>query len=369
MKNLKDTRFINQIEPSFGKEESEALSKYILSGGWGTEFKETAKFEEGICGFTGAKYCSAVNNGTMALVIALMAMGVQSGDEVIIPALTMVATANAVVFLGAKPILADIDDNLCMDIDKTLESINQKTKAIIYVSLNGRCGDIERLAKECKERGIFLLEDACQSLGSYHNGKSLGTFGDIGCYSLSPHKLISTGQGGLIVTNERQLADRVIRLKDFGRLSGGADVHNHFGINSKFTDFQAVIGIEQMKKIEKRIETKRQIYFDYLYALHSIKAIEFLKRDTVNATTWFVDIYVDNRIELKQYLSDNNIGTRAVYPLICDQPIYSELAGDFPMARKYSDRGLWLPSSVTLTDKDIKYVCDTIAKFYKGKNL
>ena len=176
--------------------------------------------------------------------------------------------------------------------------------------------------------------------------------------------MISTGQGGLIVTNERQLADRVIRLKDFGRLSGGADVHNHFGINSKFTDFQAVIGIEQLKKIKKRVEIKRNLYRKYYDSLSDIKNIEIITGNLLDITPWFMDIYVEDRLGLKQYLSDNNIGTRVIYPLICDQPIYSEIAGDFPMARKYSDKGLWLPSSVTLTDEDVRYICKKIKDFF-----
>jgi len=363
-------KYINQIEPLFGKEEAEALREYILSGGWGTEFKETVKFEKMICEFTGAKHCSAVNNGTMALVIALLAVGIKPGDEVLIPALTMVATANAVRFIGAKPVLVDVDDTLCMDTDVglTLNYISQKTKAIIYVSLNGRSGDIERLAKECKNKGIFLIEDACQSLGSSHNEKSLGTFGDIGCYSLSPHKLISTGQGGLIVTDNDKLSDNVRRLKDFGRLKGGADVHTHFGINSKFTDFQAVIGIEQMKKIEERIMRKRILYYKYLSALIDIVGIDFISTDIIYGTPWFMDIYVEDRTKLQSYLRDNNIGTRPVYPLICDQPIYKELADDFPVARKYSDRGLWLPSSISLDNKEVEYICEKIKDFYqKGK--
>ncbi|GAH88720.1 unnamed protein product, partial [marine sediment metagenome] len=215
----------------------------------------------------------------------------------------------AVRFIGAKPILVDVDASLCMDINKSLNSINQKTKAIIYVSLNGRSGDIERLAKECKDRGIFLIEDSCQSLGSFHNGKSLGTFGDIGCYSLSPHKLISTGQGGLIVTNDKETSERVRRLKDFGRLEGGADVHTHFGINSKFTDFQAVIGIEQLKKIRERIKRKRDLYRIYYDSLSHIEEVGFATTDVLDVTPWFMDIYVKDREQLQQYLKDSTILT------------------------------------------------------------
>jgi len=336
---------INQIEPNFGKAEAEALKKYILSGGWGTEHIYSELFESKVADFVGIKHCSVVNNGTMGLIIALLAVGVKSGDEVIVPALTMIATANAVRFIGASPIFIDIEpDNLCLDIDKTLKALCPKTKAVIYVSLNGRCGEIERLKGE-----IPIIEDACQSLGSKHDGKALGTIGDIGVYSLSPHKIISTGQGGLVVTDDDQLYENVERLKDFGRLGGGADVHTHFGINSKFTDFQAVIGLEQIKSLPKRIVRKKQIYNLYKTLLSE----HYLFDNSEEVTPWMVDIYGCNKRKF------NGFKTRPMYPLVPEQPCYN-FDGNFPWATRFSLAGMWLPSSVNLTDKQIQGICKEI---------
>lgn len=352
---------INQIEPVFGIGEADALRDYILSGGWGTEHKKSREFESLIREQVGCKYCTLVNNGTMGLILSLMAVAGEScGYEVIVPALTMVATINSVIHLGGKPVIVDIDDNLCLDISKTIKAITPKTSAIIYVSFNGRCGDIERLKTECDKRNIVLIEDACQSFGSMHNGKALGTIGDIGIYSLSPHKIISTGQGGVIVSNNEELYNWCKRYKDFGRLEGGSDLHTEFGINSKFTDFQAVIGIEQIKTIRERIKRKKEIYQFYKDSLDIIGDIEFA---TIPNTPWMVDIYVDNPQDLKDYLKDNKIETRLMYPPLHKQPYIKEPI-ELPVSEGFSKKGIWLPSSVNLTDKQLYYICEKIVEYF-----
>jgi len=332
---------INQIEPQFGIEEASALKDYILRGGWGTEHTYTEIFERKIADFVGVKYCSAVNNGTIGLILALLSVGIKPGDRVIVPALTMVATANAVRFIGAEPVFADIEKNtLCLDTD---EALKIEAKAVIYVSLNGRCGEIERL------KGKFILiEDACQSLGSYHNGKALGTIGDIGVYSLSPHKIISTGQGGLVVTNNKELHDRVERFKDFGRLRSGSDDYSNFGINAKFTDFQAVIGIEQLKKIKWRIRRKKKIYALYKKLIHSLVILD----NKEEVTPWMVDVYGD----IGTY---KGFKTRPMYPVVPHTGCYNERK-EYPISQLYSHNGMWIPSSVTLTDKQIYSICEEI---------
>ena len=350
---------INQIEPVFGMDEADALRDYILSGGWGTEHKKSREFEELIKNQVGSKYALTVNNGTMGLITALMTSKM---GECIVPALTMVATINAPIMVGLTPVIVDVDESLCLDIDATLEAINHKTRAIIYVSFNGRCGDIERLKTECEKRKILLIEDACQSFGSIHNGKALGTIGDIGVYSLSPHKIISTGQGGVIVTNNEDLYKLCKRFKDFGRLEGGADTHEYFGINSKFTDFQAVIGIEQIKTIHERIKRKKAIYQFYKDSLDIIGDIEFVTTPS-EVTPWMVDIYVDNPQDLRDYLKDNKIETRLMYPPLYSQP-YIDQGMFLPSTDTLSKRGLWLPSSVNLTDDQLERICQKIAEYF-----
>lgn len=351
---------IPQVEPHFGNRESTALAEYIRNGGWGTEHLKSRELERVIAEFLGVKHCSLCCNGTQSLLFSLMAVGVTAGDEVLVPSLTMVATANAVRMLGATPIFCDVNDSLCLDWNLAAsEKLSPKTKAVIHVSLNGRSEGLAELIKDCYERGIMVIEDACQSFGSMHKNFYLGTLGDIGCFSMSPHKIISTGQGGFMVTNSDSLHERFRKIKDFGRLHGGEDVHPDFGMNGKFTDFQAVVGLEQMKRLKDRIASKKRIYALYEELLSG--AVEFIPTKN-EVTPWFVDIYVGNPERLKKYLEKKGIQTRRMYPPVHSQPCYNE-GWVLPNTERYSDRGLWLPSSFTLEAEKVQFICRTIRKF------
>lgn len=355
---------IPQIEPSFDNGEADAVSEYIKSGGWLTEHHKTKELQEKLLDFIGTKFCWMVPNGTTALILACMALGIKKDDEVIVPALTMIATANAPKLLGAKLKYVDVDRTGCLGIDKTLEAVTEKTKAVIYVSLNGRCNDLYKLKFALMQKGVHLIEDACQALGSYCRGEHLGTIGDIGCFSLSPHKIISTGQGGFVITDNSYLAIKLKKLKDFGREVGGIDFHEDFGINAKFTDLQAVVGLCQLAVIRNRIERKREIYKSYRDKLEGV--VDFIETDLEQTTPWFVDIYTDKRDDLASYLLTKGIATREMYPPVYTQPSCKEnifLLNTYDLAVK----GLWLPSSVTLQEKEIEYICRIIKKFLGKK--
>ena len=346
---------IPQIKPIFGDKEAEEVSNLIKSGAWLTEFKKTKEFEKNICSLLKTKHCHAVPNGTLGLILALKAVGISVGDYVAIPALTMIATANAVTMLGAHPVFVDTDTNGCMDI----YNLKQDVDAVLYVSLNGRAGNIKDVVDYCKYKEIYLIEDACQSLGSMVGETHLGTLGDLGVYSLSPHKIISTGQGGLIVTNNDYLAKQVKHLKDFGRVEAGIDEHRFFGINAKFTDLQAVIGIQQLKYLKDRAEVKKLIYAHY-----EEKLGKYMKPH--KGTPWFVDIYINCSKELQQFLLSEGIETRLMYPIIPHQDCYQEW-GSYPNAQDISYNGLWLPSSLDLTTKEIDLICHKILEFLGKK--
>ena len=180
-------KFIVQMEPSFDQAEISALIKYFKNGGWGGEYVQTEALEKKLSVFTGGQYCSMVSNGTVSLIISLMALGLKSGDEVLIPDMTMIASPNAAVLLGIKPVLVDVDpENLCLNLDRAKKLITKKTKALMYVPFNGRSGNMNLVVNFCQQHGLFLIEDAAQALGSYWQGKHLGTFGDIGSFSFSP---------------------------------------------------------------------------------------------------------------------------------------------------------------------------------------
>lgn len=359
-------RFLNQMEPSFDDCERNALNEYMLAGGWVTEFKKTREFEVAIAEYTGAPFCSVVSNGTVALSIALMACGVTVGDEVIVPDYTMVATPNAAELIGAKAVFADIDiRNLCMDFDRMKEAVTEKTKAVILVSINGRYpAHIEQFVDFCKERNIYLIEDAAQSLGSFYRGKHIGRYGDIGSFSFSAPKIITTGQGGALITDKEELFVNIKRIRDFGREQGGSDHYLTKGWNFKFTDIQAVIGIEQMKKLPFRVERKKEIGKLYWEKLKDIPGVEQIETDFSQTPPWFFDILCEDRQGLMAYLKEKNIGTREFYPALHKEPAYRYTALSFPAAEDAARRGLWLPSSVTLTDEEVDYVCRHVRRYY-----
>jgi perosamine synthetase len=359
---------INQIEPWIGEEEKKAVAEYLDAGGWLTEFKKTREFERMIADYVGSKYASVVNNGTISLVIALMALGIRNEDEVVVPDYTMIASANAIVLVGAKPVFVDIDpSNLCLDLGLAEEAINRRTRAIMFVGINGRCPDMNEVTAFARKHNLSLIEDAAQSLGSRFQGKHLGTFGIVGSLSFSFPKIITTGQGGAVVTDDEELYRRMAMIKDFGRPKAGVDYHEIMGLNSKFTDLQAVIGVEQMKKLDWRVKRKKEIYKLYRDLLQDVREVEFIATNLQECAPWFIDILVDGdgvKNNLVKFLESKGIGTRPFYPAIHTQPPYSHVRGDFKVSESVSERGLWLPSSSFLTNDDVERVCSEIKAFF-----
>ena len=233
-------QFIVQMRPLFGEEEKWAVCKYMDEDGFLTEFKRTERFERMIADYSGAKHCIVVNNATISLALAAMAVGVESGDEVVVPNFAMVATPNSVKMFGVAPILVDVEpDTLCLDIAKVEEAITPRTRAIMFVSANGRYpkASIAVFEELAKKRDIALFEDAAQSLGSFFpDDRHIDRAGLVGSFSFSAPKIISTGQGGALITDDDETARKLRRLKDFGRAGGGNDIHDTIGFNSNFTE-------------------------------------------------------------------------------------------------------------------------------------
>jgi perosamine synthetase len=359
---------ILQMEPWFGAEEARAVNEYLKSGGWVTEFRKTREFEQAIEEFTGAKHCIVTNNGTISLSLGAMACGVQSGNDVLVPNYTMVATPNSVKMFGANPIFVDVDPlTLCMRLDLAEQALTKKTTAVMLVTPNGRYPreGIDSWIAFATRHNLALIEDAAQSLGShYPTGVHIGTVGHVGSFSFSAPKVISTGQGGAIVTNDDTIAERVRRLKDFGRSSGGTDVHDTIGYNFKFTDVQAVIGLAQMQKLSWRVDRKKQILERYQTKLSGVTPIEFFEQDLDHTTPWFIDIRTQERDNLADFLRDRGIGTRPMYPPINAQKAYS-CPGSYPASEEIGRNGLWLPSASQLSDEQIDTVCSALTEFYR----
>jgi len=364
-------KFINQIEPSFGEEEIKAVNDYLkamkIGEVWLTEHQQTRNFEAAIAKYLGMKHCSVVSNGTMAIVLSLAAAGIKRGDEIIVPNFTFIASATACEMLGAIPVFVDIEKNtLCMDFDELKNTITPRTKAIILVSMNARFPtQLKEIIDYCRARKILVIEDAAQSLGSKCNGKFLGTFGDIGCFSFSMPKIISTGQGGAVVTNNTKYYEKMKQIRNFGREGENSDHFVCKGWNFKFTDLQAVIGIEQLKKLDARVKKKMHIAALYTKLFRGNPYIRLIPISKETAICSY-DILVLNAKERKSlmlYLKSEGIGTRPFYPPLHSEPAYG-LEGTFHVTKEICNRGLWLPSSVTLTDDQIRFIVSKIGEFY-----
>lgn len=366
-------RPIPQHEPLFGSAEAVAVYRYMLGGGWVTEHTRTRGFEAAIAEYTGARHCIAAPNGTLSLVMAGLALGIGPGCDVLVPDYTMVASASAYALLGARVVFVDVDpETLCMSLEAAQRAAGDNASAVVLVAPNGR-GPREGMQAWldwCHDRGMHLIEDAAQGLGSYVAGRHCGRWGAFGSFSFSAPKVISTGQGGCLITDDVKLASRVRRLKDFGRTTGGNDHHETLGWNFKWTDLQAVVGLSQLEKLPGRLERKADIGKLYAERLRGVPGVSLFATPPGNVP-WFYDGLFERRDELRRHLLAAGIGTRPMYPPLHMQPcwgngMYVDRSGRYPVAERVGREGLWLPSSVQLKDREVHRVCDAVVAFYQG---
>jgi len=353
--------------PQFGAEEK-ALVADVIDSGFLNDGDVTTRFEQQIAALLGSKHVVAVTSGTAAIFLALAGIGVGAGDEVIVPDVTFIATANAVTLTGAKPVLVDIDpQRLTLDPQAVERAVTSRTKAIVPVHVSGRAADLDAILELGRRHGIQVIEDAAEAFMSRHKGRCLGTFGIAGCFSLSPNKTITTGQGGLIATNDDDLHVRLRELKDQGRPvrgSGGDDTHNSIGYNFKFTNMQAAVGLAQLKDLQPRLDRMRSIYRGYARGLRDLEGISVLPFciEAGEVPQW-TDVLVKRRDELYDHLAARGIlGRRFWYPLHTQTP-YRMPCGQFPHSTKQVPHAMWLPSAFTLSDDDVAAVCNEIRNF------
>ena len=364
---------IFQIQPSLDNAEKNELHS-VIDSGWFTESKKTREFERRFAKFVGSKYACAVTSGTAGLYLGLLAMNIKNNDEVLVPDLTFVASPNSIQATSAKAVLCDIEKkSLNLEIKNIEKKITKKTKAIMAVDFNGRPIDIKNLRELTKKHNLKLIEDAAHSIGSFYGNSHQGTKSDIGIFSFSTPKIITTGQGGMIVTDNKILYERCCGLKDFGRKIGikknmkRSFEHETIGYNFKFTEFQAAVGIAQMKKLPGRITKKKKMFKKYQDLLCDVKGINFIKTDLSKITPWMIDIILDSKNKknkLINYLEKNSVETRIFYPPIHRLKPYKKPDQDYKNSSDISDKGLWLPSSITLKNKEIDFICRKIKDFF-----
>jgi perosamine synthetase len=355
------------IRPFLGKEESDLLLETITDN-WITGGKKVEEFEKKIAKITGSKYAIACSNGTIALYMALVAMGIKRGDEVIVPDFTFIASANACILAGAKPVFCDVDkQTFNIDMESAKKVITSKTKAIMPVHIYGQSADMSNVLSFALDYNLKVIEDAAQGICVSYMGHTVGALGDVGAMSFYSDKTITCGEAGMVLTNSPIIADRALMLKHQGRRKRGIYIHESIGFNFRITDMQAAIGLAQIKKLDFIIKRKKEMENRYRNNFNNINGIELPYIDHNGFNVPFrINILVDNPQGLMQHLENNGIGSmRFFYPLH-RQPCYKYLHlkdNDFQNSIWAYEHGLSLPSWVQLTDEQIDYICDRVKEF------
>jgi perosamine synthetase len=357
-------------KPQIGNEEP-ALVTQVLQSNFVNDGEVTEQFEREIARLVGTRHAVAVTSGTTALYLSLKALGVGHGDEVIVPDVTFIATANAVTMTGAQAILVDVDERtLALDPASCERAITSRTRAIMPVHVSGRPGTIRQIMKLADARGLPVVEDAAEALLSKHGGQYLGTLGKAGCFSFSPNKSITTGQGGMIVTHDDEIHLRLRKLKDQGRPvrgTGGADIHESLGFNFKFTNLQAAVGLGQLKYLPERVQRQRRIYDIYREELQGIGQINLMEVNTSEGECpQWTDALVERRDELANFFDSRRIGYRKFWFPLHTQAPYRRPDTDYPNSTRLWPRAIWFASAFQLTDEQVRSVCRSVREFYQG---
>jgi len=359
---------IPQLEPYIGEEELNNLKK-VIETGWLTEGPFAEEFLNKIKTFTKAKYLVLANNGTLALYLSLLAIGIKKGDEVIVPDFTFNASASSVAFIGATPKFVDINDtDLNIDVNKIEQEITSRTKAIMPVHVYGTSCDMDKIVKIAKDNNLKIVEDAAQGFGVYYNGVHTGTIGDVGMISFFADKTVTTGEGAVILTNDEGTYNKLRLLRNQGRPDSGTFIHSALGMNFRMTDLQCAVGVAQINKFKEIERIKSKHYNQYLSLLKNVNQVTFLKNNEYsNFVPFRANIMVQKLTELIPFLENKGIQTRRFFYPLHRQPYLSYLnykLDDFPVANKAYEEGLSLPVFCNLKEEQIIYICDSINDFY-----
>lgn len=357
-------RTIEWFGPHFSNKEIDRL-RICLDSGYINDGPLAREFERRVAALVGTEHAVAVTSGTAAIALSLMAAGIGPGMEVLVPDLTFVATANAVRLAGAEPKLVDIEPvRFGIDPERVAAAIGPRTRALVTVDVNGRGAGYSKLEPLCRERAIVLICDAAEGLGSCYGGRKLGSFGLAACFSFSANKTVTAGQGGMIVTNDRGVHDRLRELKDQGRRhggSGGDDSHPVIGFNFKFTDLQAAVALAQLDEIEQRLSAAGRRDQVYAACLANQPGLTLPPFDEPGEVRQWTDVLVNNRARVADALQAEGIGCRAFWhPVHQQKPYYIADDAAFANAVDISRRGLWLPSRFDMSEADMERVCGVV---------
>ncbi|MCK4792769.1 MAG: DegT/DnrJ/EryC1/StrS aminotransferase family protein [Desulfobacteraceae bacterium] len=328
-------------------------------------------FEEKFAKYTGVRYATAVCNGTVAIHLALISLAIGPGDEVIVPTLTYIASVNPITYTGAVPVFVDsLEETWQMDPDDVRKKISPRTRAIMAVHLYGHPCEMDVLKKISDEFNLFIIEDCAEAFGSIYNGRHVGSFGHVSAYSFFGNKSITTGEGGMVVTDDETLHERAIHFKGQGLAKYREYWHDVVGYNFRMTNICAAIGLAQLEMADVILDKKRKISQWYKELLEGLPLTFHNEKNEVRHAYWMCSILVDStddRDPLREHLSNSGIETRPVFYPAHTMPMYSQKFQRHPVAEKIGWRGINLPSWPGLERDQIQFICQEISNYFKSK--
>ncbi len=359
-------------EPLLNGNEKEYLNQCIDTGWISSEGPFIKEFEEKMAKQVDRKYGIAVSNGSVAIDAAILALGIGKDDEVVMPTFTIISCAAAILRAGAKPVLVDCNaDDWNMNVTQIESKINARTKAIMVVHIYGLPVDMKAIIFIAEKHGLMIIEDAAEQHGQFYDGKPIGSFGDISTFSFYPNKHITTGEGGMIVTNDERLAEKCRSLRNLCFVPEKRFLHYELGFNLRMTNLQAALGLAQLERINEFVAIKRNMGKKYNSILKAVKGITLpLERNNEAENIYWVypivlndSIPFDAEVAMKK-LSERKIGTRPFFWPMHEQPVFHKMGlfvGEkYPVAERVARRGLYLPSGMALRIEDIDIVCDAV---------
>ncbi len=374
---MENKKRINVCEPFLNGNETKYVMDAVSTGWISSSGSYVNRFEEEFAKYCGVKHGIAVCNGTVALHLALAALGIGKGDEVIIPSFTMISTAFAVCYVGAMPVFVDADkDTWNIDVTKIEEKITPRTKAILPVHIFGNPCDMDAITEIAKKHNLYVVEDAAEAHGATYKGRKVGSFSDVACFSFFANKNVTTGEGGMCVTDDDGYAKMCRYYKNVCfNPDGPRDyLHQDIGFNYRMSNIHAALGLAQTEKADEYKKMRMDNHALYKKYLEDVPGIIFQKdEDESENVGWMNTIVVDSgkygrsRDELIAELKDNGIDTRLLFKSMSIQPSLQkygcDCSGQYPVTDYLSENGFYLPSASNLEEADIKYICDVIKGF------
>lgn len=362
---------INIARPSFLGNERKYLLDALDSGWVSSIGPYIENFEKSFAKYHGMKHAIATHNGTIALHLALTASGISEGDEVIVPDLTFIATANSVRYCHATPILTDVSvEDWNINVAAIRKAISPKTKALIPVHLYGNPAPMKEIMDVARENGLVVIEDCAEALGAVYQGEQVGTFGDISCFSFFGNKIITTGEGGMCLTNDDALAEKMRILRDHGMNRSKKYWYDNLGFNYRMTNMQAALGLAQLEQLEQLLAIRDDIFAQYMAAIDSHPAIILPDAGSNRSVNWMFTLRLkgfttEQRDRVMLMLKESGIDSRPVFYPISMMPFYNEpqfRKQPTPNTHLISSEGISLPTFVGLTNNDILYIISELKK-------